>query len=509
MALHTGGRVYFERCPDWQFLNGRVGVAMDVFWKGRGLAVHSARVSAMPFNRVWDGTQRPTNRTELAAFVTFDMDGPGDLEICVPDAASHAAAPTLLPMSLASRLSVEPGGNIRIRLDRPAQLSLLFKGAPALHVFANPPFKWPEGHGGLVTRFPPGEHDVGVVVARSGETIVLEEGAVVHGSILVANAHDVSICGRGIVDGSRLARADHSSAAFRAAVGAGLPPSFYGAEMAVNGLTVFASEHVAVEGVVFRDPPRWAVIVRGGSRDVDISNVKVVGCWRYNSDGMDVCASERVRVRDCFVRSFDDCLVARGDYLELDAPTTRDIVFERCTLWCDWGKCMEVWAGHRPCRIDGVRFSGMAVIHPSGTVCDVTTWFASADTQIRHIAFENIEVDFAGPLWAETLDTGGAFPFAPRETQELFAAEVIRYGRYLGNQQFEPAADLSSFHVRYEDIAYRHFRAMGDIPRLCARIDASTPPHTAERIYVADMPETLRLDVSGVALEGGGEREGE
>ena len=90
----------------------------------------------------------------------------------------------------------------------------------------------------------------------------------------------------------------------------------------------------------------------------------------------------------------------------------------------------------------------------------------------------------------------------------MFAAEVIRYGRYLGNQQFEPAADLSSFHVRYEDIAYRHFRAMGDIPRLCARIDASTPPHTAERIYVADMPETLRLDVSGVALEGGVDKGG-
>ena len=458
-------------------------------WNGQPLAVHPVRVSAFPLNRVWNGTQRALDQTEQAAFVSFDMNGPGELE--VNGAAS--SSPTLLPLSFAPRMHIGADGVLRVELDAPRHFTLFFGGgAPTLHVFANPPSPVPAQSG--IRRFGPGEHDVGVVVAKSGETILIEEGAVVYGAILVANAHDVRICGRGIVDGSRLARADHGSAAFRAAVAAGLPPSFYGAEMAVNGITVYASERVDIEGVIVRDPPRWAVIVRGGCRDIEIDNVKIVGCWRYNSDGIDICASERVRVRDCFVRSFDDCLVARGDYLERDAPATRDISFERCTLWCDWGKCMEVWAGHRPCLIENVRFRDNAVVHPSGTVCDVTTWFASSDTRIRDIAFEDIEIDFAGPLWKEQLDDGKtAFAFAPRDEQEIAAAEVVRYGRYLGNQQFEPTADLAGFRVRYEAIAFRRFRALGAAPRLRARIDSSTPPHAIAGLVIEDFPPQTRI----------------
>ena len=464
-------------------------------WNGRPLAVHPARVSAFPLNRVWNGQQRPLRQTEQAAFVSFDMEGPGELEIGgrggePPRLA--ASPPAVLPLSFAPRMRVGADGVLRIALDAPRPFTLLFDGAPALHVFANPPSRIPTTPG--IRRFGPGEHDVGVVVAKSGETILIEEGAVVLGAILVANAHDVRICGRGIVDGSRLARADHGCAAFHAAVAAGLPPSFYGAEMAVNGITVFASERVEIEGVIVRDPPRWAVIVRGGCRDIAIDNVKIVGCWRYNSDGIDICASERVRVRDCFVRSFDDCLVARGDYLERDAPVTRDVSFERCTLWCDWGKCMEVWAGHRPCLIENIRFRGNAVLHPSGTVCDVTTWFASSDTRIRDVAFEDIEIDFAGPLWKEQLDDEKtAFAFAPRDEQEIAATEVVRYGRYLGNQQFEPATDLSGFRVRYETIVFRRFRAMGDAPRLRARFDASSPPHAIAGLAIEDFPPQTRM----------------
>jgi hypothetical protein len=39
---------------------------------------------------------------------------------------------------------------------------------------------------------------------------------------------------------------------------------------------------------------------------VDISNYKLIGLWRYNSDGIEICNSEDVTIRDSFVRSFDD-----------------------------------------------------------------------------------------------------------------------------------------------------------------------------------------------------------
>ena len=480
----------------------------SVFWNGRALCAHPARVSARPLNKVWNGAQRPVEQTRVVSFVSFDMDAPGTLEI--RDVA-ECGAPVFLPLGSAPEWRRECGV-LRVAIDRPRQFVVSFPDGEALHVFANPPF----GEGAAtrqqgataaprkIRRFGPGEHHVGVVVAESDETIVIEEGAVVYGTVLVANAHDVRVVGRGIIDGSFLDRASHGSVAFRAAVAAGMTTDQYGAEMAVNGITVWNSERVAVEGVVVRDPPRWTLIVRGGSRDVEISNVKIVGCWRYNSDGINVCASENVAIRDCFVRSFDDCLVARGKYLDGDGYATRNVTAERCVLWCDWGKCMEVWAGHLPCLIEGIRFRDIAVVHPSGPVCDVTTWFASDDTRIRDVSFEDIEVDFALPLFNQEIDNEkkkGIGGVEPREVLELFVANTDRYGRNLGNQHHEAATDLSGFHVRYENLAFRRFTilrgAVPAAPALVARIDATTSPHTIDGVALEGLPQELSLKIAG------------
>ncbi len=465
-----------------------------VFWNDRQLNVHPARVSAYPLNKVWEGAQRPVEQTELASFVSFDMDGPGELRI---EAEPRQCA--ILPLGSAPEWRWE-GGKLVVAVDRPRQFSIcLDDGKSVLHVFANPPFAAPSAEGRVV-RFGPGEHHVGVVVPQRGDTVVIEEGAVVYGAILVANVRNVRIVGRGIVDGSYLDRADHGSAAYRAALAAGMPPGFYGAEMAVSCLTVYGSENVLIDGVTLRDPPRWALTVRAQSRDVEIANVKIVGCWRYNSDGIDVCASENVAIRDSFVQSFDDCIVARGAYLEGDGPVTRGVTAERCVLWCDWGKCLEVWAGPYPCLIENVQFRDIVAVHPSGTVCDVTTWFASSDTRIRDVAFEDVEVDFAVPLYRERLQTSpedAAVEPPPRTGQRILVANCERYGRYLGNQQYAPAEDLSGFRVRYENLAFRRIRCLGAPPKLVGFIDANTVPHTIDGVDLEDLPPSLYLEIKG------------
>ncbi|MBL7042856.1 MAG: hypothetical protein ISR77_29735 [Pirellulaceae bacterium] len=48
---------------------------------GKPVFVYRARVSAVPFNQVWPGYQRPLDQTEQASFAYWDMSGPVSVEI--------------------------------------------------------------------------------------------------------------------------------------------------------------------------------------------------------------------------------------------------------------------------------------------------------------------------------------------------------------------------------------------------------------------------------------------
>ena len=472
--------------------------AVEVSFDGHPLAVHPARVSAFPMNQVWAGYQRPLSQTKMAAFVSFDMSGPGELAI-VPSEAEDRGEPIVLPLSWKPAMRRE-GRELKIKIDAPRQFTVSFGAeGEVLHVFANPPFAEPHAEDEIV--FGPGEHDVGVVVPKSGQTVRIEEGAVVYGSIFVAHARDVTITGRGIVDGSRLNRADHESAVYKAAVEAGLPEGFYGAEMAVTTFTCAWSTNVAVRGITFRDPPRWTMIVRAQSRDVAIENVKIVGCWRYNADGINACASENVSIRGSFIRSFDDCIVARGAYLDCGEGPTRNIKAERCVLWCDWGKCLEVWAGHKPCLIENVKFRDIACIAVQGVACDVTTWFASSATRIRDVTMQDIEFDFAYPRYREHFQKSpedSVFRRGLKDKACLLSVDVQRYGRYLGNQHHEPADDLSGFRVEYENLTFRDFAVYGETPRLVGKIDATSVPHTIKDLKLEGLPPQMSISRRGL-----------
>ena len=470
----------------------------SVSWNGRPLKVHPARVSAYPMNQVWAGYQRPIEQTRMASFISFDMDGAGELAVAIPEGQTNAT-PILLPLSRNWSTRTE-GGKFRIAIDHPQQFVLKFGiEGEELQVFANPRFARPEGK--QITYFGPGEHHVGLIAPASGETIVIDEGAVVYGAIQIFHAENVKVVGRGILDASFLQRAQTNSAAYANAVRAGFTPSQYGAEMGVTAFTCAWATNILVEGITIRDPPRWTMIVRTQSKRVTIDNVKIVGCWRYNADGINVCASEDVAIRNCYLRTFDDCIIARGSYLDKSGPVTRNLLAENCVLWCDWGKCLEVWAGGRPCTIEEVSFRNIACISPDEIVADVTTWYASSNTVIRNICFENIAVDYwrkypAAHFQRAPGDT--IFHGKLRDASNLIVVDVASYGHDLGNQKYRPAEDLSPFKVLYENLTFKNFTVHGNPPRLTGRIDGSSAPHTIRSVRLEGMPEGLDLKMSGV-----------
>ena len=432
----------------------------------------TCRVSAFPFNREWPGHERELAQTREAKFVRIEADG-REQELDVGDAALPA---TLLPMSAADRLTARDG-RWRLRMDAPADYVVDFgEAAPAVHVFAQPPWSYVPQADDLY--YGPGEHDVGVLaITNSNLRVVIDRGAVLFGALRVTGATNVTVCGRGTVDGSRFRRRN-------------------------GGLVRFAKCRGArIEGVALKDSGGFNLTI-DDCDDTVVDGVKIIGAWRYNSDGIDVCASRDTIVRNCFVRSYDDCVVARGACPWVaDAPLSRMTVSNN-VLWCDWGKNCEVWAGSRPGVVEDVTYCGNRLVRTAGVAMDVTTWFGSSNTVIRNIRFEDQEIDLERDRWALKLQAYDGEEFVRTRQPECVFGNVdcTGVGPEGGNEiAGDSDADYSKYRIAYSNIVYANIRVFNAREPLVLRVVADPRYHVIDGFSAGGLPAGTVVQRQGPA----------
>ena len=455
---------------------------MILTFNGHEVPLEDCRISAMPFNRVWTGKQRTLDQTRLAKFASFDLTEPGTLEISGVDAGTPVR---LYPFSEGWRLS-RTGDGFALALDTPAQYVLDFGDAhPPLHLFADKPMDIGRRPGDI--RFGPGEHHAGIIAPKSGQRVVIERGAVVHGELFLDRVRDVTVIGHGILDCSTFERADIRAQEFRKS--RRLPP--VDTEFACHPCVVYASENVRIEGIVIRDTPLWALIVRSGSRNVMIDGVKIIGQWRYNSDGIDISASSDVRVKDCFVRSFDDCLVVLGAYLDTRSLRAENIFFENCRLWCDWGASFKLWSPPYMNKFRNIEIRDCKLLRMMGTPLQVKDSCGSADTRIEDVRFTDIEFDMDGlPLLGVLQKSDDMRYPGDSFAKELHLAYIAcpHPKEDHGNQKFVDVADPSGFHSLISKVTFENFTFPGFTPHLTADLFTTVPGQEIRDISFRSVP---------------------
>jgi hypothetical protein len=361
---------------------------------GQAVPVFVCRVSAVPFNQVWPGYQRPLDQTELAGFANWDMKQPVQVEV---QSLCAVQSVVVRPQSLGIKPEV-CGDRIRFALVRPGPVVVEVNGRHrALHLFANPPAAAaPAAKMSGLRCFGPGVHRPGRIELKSNESLYLAAGAVVYGNIQVADATNVHVWGRGVLDAGELQRSNNSC---------DFGPALPGLSGAIR---LRNCSDVTVEGLVLRDPAEWCFSLFG-CRRVTVENVKLVGLWRYNADGFDVCNSQDIAVRDCFVRSFDDALVVKGLKYAYDDRPVQNVSFIRCVVWCDWGSSLEIGAETRAPEMRRIRFEDCDVIRSTHVAMRVNHGDKAAVSDIR---YENIrvEIDGTNPLPRIQKTVGEKFP---------------------------------------------------------------------------------------------------
>jgi polygalacturonase len=168
---------------------------------------------------------------------------------------------------------------------------------------------------------------------------------------------------------------------------------------AIPDLLCYACENVKIDGIVIRDSNVWAVTPTNCEHLI-ISNIKLIGLWRYNADGIDIVNSQDVTIDKCFIRSFDDSIVIKGlqgGRRPIGDKPVKDVRVSDCVIWNDWGRALEIGAETVAPEISGIIFKNCDIIHTVHIAMDIQHGDRAL---IQDITFENIrfEIDDNTPL---------------------------------------------------------------------------------------------------------------
>ena len=335
---------------------------------GQLVEVRACRESRIPFNRVWPGRQRPLDQTERASYISCEADCP---IVCEVSPKHDFRRAVVRPLSKGVSANVSDG-KIGFTLPGPGYYVLETDGPhKALHVFVEKPREF-SGRDSATLRFGPGMHVAGLVRLKSHDRVYIDRDAIVFGCFTGEDVEDVKVFGHGVIDGRVCERIFE---------GCYSPLQF-------SCLRFHGAKGIALDGPILMDSPSWALAFFG-CEDVDVRHVKIIGQWRYNTDGIDICNSSRVEVRDSFVRSFDDTIVIKG-IPPLRKLPVEDVVVERCTLWCGWGKTIEPGIETWATAFRRIRFSDCDLIRNAHAALNVS---AGGTATMEDFTFENIRVE--------------------------------------------------------------------------------------------------------------------
>ena len=266
------------------------------------------------------------------------------------------------PESRNIKANVE-GSRITFTISGPQKLYIEINNLPHLAIFADPPEVNPHKKGDPgVIYFGPGVHNPGKINLVSNMTMYIAAGALVNADIYGKDLKNVSIEGRGIIQG----------------------------KIDVRGSTGFN-----VSGIFMRNTKGWTNTLTDchhcSYRNVKIFSYEAI----YSVDGIDPVSCTDFTIDDCFMRCRDDCVAIKSTEKNLRV----DSVFVSNCVMVGWACSDGVTIGFelnggpvenifvKNCDILYARGDGRTQGHSAfSIVCD-------GPALVRNIHFEDIRVE--------------------------------------------------------------------------------------------------------------------
>ena len=225
--------------------------------------------TAPDFQAYLDGRPLELHDFLQGAFGLFEAAGPADMEIRT---GFDVRWVDVRPGSVGVEATIGADHrSVRFRMKGAADLTVEFNGdiTRVVHLFGYPPEKDAPAPGTAGFRFfGPGIHEAGLMELRDNETLYLAPGAWVKGNVRSVGTHNVTIRGRGVLDGSDVPS--------RSGSGAGIP----GGDGTRNMVYLEKTVGARIEGITITNcESAWTVYMTGttGTR-VDGVRISTPAC---------------------------------------------------------------------------------------------------------------------------------------------------------------------------------------------------------------------------------------
>lgn len=362
-----GGTEYTHDCSllNYKLYNDDYKVVID----GKEYKARNCRVSKIPFNRPWPGHQRDFSQSEDAAFISVYGEAPLTLTVSLKGGFS---APLVRPLS--KNVPFEKSGDdVVITLEKHGKYVLEPESEHnALHIFFEEAKEYPDAKDATYY-YGPGIHFPGVIKLKDNDSVYIDKEAIVFGSLYSEGGKNIRVFGGGTIDNTTEER---------------ICENCY--ENYTKGtLRFYDCKDIKIEDIILVNSSIWVLALFDCDNAV-IDNIKIVGHWRYNADGIDITNTSNVLIKNSFIRSFDDTITIKAIY---EHPSVvENIVVDNCVLWCDWGNNCEVGIETDAPVYRNIVFKNSDLVHNAATAMDIQN---GCGADISNVTFENLNIEYS------------------------------------------------------------------------------------------------------------------
>ena len=177
-----------------------------------------------------------------------------------------------------------------------------------------------------VKYFERGEHNPGTIVLNDGQTLYIEHGAKVYANVKTIG-NNVTIAGHGILSGEKMVHKGDNQYSW----GDFLVSCNIGSQNAQN---------LKIKDITMIDSPGWNMIIPK-TKGVVIDGVNMIS-WELNGDGIDIVSSQDIEIKNCFIRTYDDCLTLKCRFIVKPIIDVTNVSIHDCLIWADYARGIVV-----------------------------------------------------------------------------------------------------------------------------------------------------------------------